>query len=204
MNSDVSGSCSFCGTDCKSFSQCKKQEEWNQIVYNAQQLAKLKKHIEVAAPTFKGNMKWFNTDISGLFVERMFDTSTNYHYRFMTITFDPKKFTFNQLTDVPGLLRYFFNCIYNLKNLFKENPIIILEFHKSGIPHFHMNYSVNGPLELNTLILRMQYYFSKDLRTKHAIHDRIFNEYGQKYMQKANTKYYQFKVWEKPLDYFLV
>lgn len=199
MISDVSGSCSFCGTDCKSFSDCKKKEQFALIVENAQKMALLKKHIKVSAPQFKGNTKWF-TQPCNHFVERKFDESTEWKYRFLTVTFDPKKFTLNQLTDVPALINYFHNAIYDLRYLFKDNPIIILEFHKSGIPHFHINYNVDGVLELNTLLLRLKYYFSKDLRTKHCIHDRLFNINGQSYMKKSNDKYFQFKVWEKPLE----
>lgn len=175
-------------------------QEFNIIVENAQKMAQLKKHIKISAPQFKGITKWFTQDISGLFVERLFDTSTNWQYRFMTVTFDPKKFTLNQLTNPIELINYGLNAIYDLRYLFKQNPLIIIEYHKSGIPHFHINYEVNGVLELATLKLRMQYYFSKDLRNKRAIHDRVFNEGGHQYMQKSNTTYLQFKLWEKPLE----
>lgn len=178
-------------------------QDFQVIVENAKKMAQIKKHIKITAPHFKGHQIYFTRDISGLFVERKFDTSTNWQYRFMTVTFDPKKF-FNSKTpkivDPLALIKYFFNCIYDLRNLFKENPLIIIEYHKTGIPHFHINYTVNGPLELATLKLRMQYYFSKDLRNKRAIHDRLFNEGGHQYMQKSNVSYYQFKVWEKPLE----
>lgn len=179
-------------------------QDFQIIVENAKKMAQLKKHIKVSAPQFKGHLKWFTQDISGLFVERLFDTSTNWQYRFMTVTFDPKKLTKLQQIDPIGLIRYAFNAIYSIRNLYKENPIIIIEYHKSGLPHFHINYTVNGPLELATLKLRMQYYFSNDLRNKRAIHDRIFNEGGHQYMQKSNISYYQFKLFEKPLDLFLV
>jgi hypothetical protein len=179
-------------------------QDFQVIVENAKKMAQLKKHIKVSAPQFKGNTKWLTQDISGLFVERHFDTSTNWQYRFMTVTFDSRKFSFNELTNPKELITYGLNAIYSLRNLFKENPLIIIEYHKTGIPHFHINYTVNGVLELATLKLRMQYYFSKDLRNKYAVHDRVFNEGGHQYMQKSNTSYYQFKIFEKPLDLFLV
>lgn len=175
-------------------------QDFQIIVEDAKRMAQLKKHIKLTAPHFKGKTWMFYQDTSGLFVERKFDTSTNWQYRFMTITCDQIKFTLYQLSQPKLIITYFFNCLYELRNLFKENPIVIIEYHKSGIPHFHINYSVNGPLELATLKLRFRYYFAKDLRNKAAVHDRIFNEGGPQYMQKSNTTYYQFKVWEKPLE----
>lgn len=198
----MSSLCKECFTICRSHAECLKMQDFQIIVQNAQKMAQLKKHIKISAPQFKGNKQWFTQDISGLFVERLFDTSTNWQYRFMTVTFDPKKFTLNQLTNPKELITYGLNAIYSLRNLFKENPLIIVEYHKSGIPHFHINYTVNGVLELATLKLRMQYYFSKDLRNKRAVHDRVFNEGGHQYMQKSNITYFQFKLWEKPLEIF--
>ena len=174
-------------------------QDFNIIVENAQAIAKLKKHIKVSAPHFKGNNKWFTQDLSGLFVKRQFDNTIEWQHRFATITFDPKRFTENQLSQPLLLINYGLNAIYDLRNLFKHNPIIIIEYHKSGIPHFHINYSCDTLLEHATLMLRMKYYFAKDLRTKAAIHDRVFNEHGHDYMQKSNTAYYQFKLWQESL-----
>ena len=157
----MSSLCKECFTICRSHAECLKMQEFQVIVENAKKMAQLKKHIKVSAPHFKGHKEWFTQDISGQFVERMFDNSTKWQYRFMTVTFDPKRFTTEQLINPIGLIHYGFNAIYDLRYLFKENPLIIIEYHKTGIPHFHINYTVNGPLELATLKLRMQYYFSK-------------------------------------------
>lgn len=169
-------------------------QEFNIILENHKKIMEIKKHIKIAAPLFKGNKKWFKQSFNDNFVEIDFDKSTDYQYRFLTITFDPKKFTFNQLTNPQELINYGLNAIYELRYLFNKNPLIVVEYHKSGIPHFHMNYSVDGPLEHMTLILRLKYYFSKDLRTKHCIHDRIFNDFGIKYIKKSNSKYFTFKI----------
>lgn len=196
--------CKDCGHICDSLTNCLKYQDFNVIVENAQAMAKLKKHISVSAPEFKGNNKWFSEELKDKFVVQKFDISTNYQYRFATITFDPKKFTLNQLTQPILLVRYALNAIYDLRYLFKDKPIIVIEYHKSGIPHIHMNYTVNGPMEHATLILRLAYYFAKDLRNKKCIHDRIFNEGGQQYIKKSNTEYYTFKILENSLDLFLL
>ncbi len=188
--------CKECFTICTSHAVCLKMQDFNIIVQNAQAMAKLKKHIKISAPQFTGRSVWFETDSRQYFVERKFDESTLWRYRFITITFDPKKFTLNQLTQPIKLLQYAFNALYDLRFLFANNIRAVVEYHKSGIPHIHMNYDVRGPLEHATLLLRLRYYFSKDLRNRRAIHDRTFNEYGPGYMQKANQTYFEFKQME--------
>lgn len=194
--------CPDCKHNCISLNECIKKQEWNIIVEQAQAVAKLKKHIQ-AVPYFQGKKEWIRKDpefIQNHYHQIEFNSMTPYQYRFMTITFDPKKFSFNELTQPDILLTYFFKALHSLKNLFKENPIIIVEYHKTGIPHIHMNYSTHGPLEHATLELRMRYYFSKTLRNKRCIHDRIFNDGGKQYITKSNTHYYTFKTFIKPLE----
>lgn len=204
LTSVMTSLCKDCGHICNSLANCLKYQDFNVIVENAQAMAKLKKHIQHSAPEFKGNTRWFSEEVKDKFTSVNFDISTNYQYRFATITFAPDKFTLNQLTQPILLVRYALNAIYDLRYLFKENPIIVVEYHKSGIPHIHMNYSVGGPMEHATLLLRLRYYFAKDLRNKKCIHDRVFNEGGQTYIKKSNNNYYTFKVFEKPLDLFLL
>lgn len=175
-------------------------QDFNIIVENAKTIAALRKHIQVSAPQFKGISKWFDQPLEDKYVIKQFDSSTLFKYRFITITFDPHKFTLNQLTQPVSLIRYALNALYDLRYLFKDNPIIVVEYHKSGIPHLHINYNINTPLEHATLLLRLRYYFSKDLRNKRCIHDRIFNEGGQSYIQKSNQQYYTFNIMEKPLE----
>lgn len=175
-------------------------QEFQIIVNDAKRMARIKKDIKQSAPHFKGNKEWFRKDISGKFVERQFDNSIDWQYRFLTVTIDPRKFTLAQLANPKCLIKYFFNAINDLRYLFKDNPNIIIEYQKNSIPHFHINYTVNGQLELATLKLRMQYYFSKDLRNQYCVHDRIFNEGGHQYMQKSNKTYFQFSDFKKPLE----
>lgn len=186
--------CNECNNHCHSLEDCQQRQQFNIILEKHNDIMELKKYIKIAAPHYKGNNKWFSYEIKDQFEERIFDLNTEYRYRFLTVTFDPKKFTFNQLTNPPELINYGLNCFYELRYLFKNNPIIVIEYHKSGIPHFHINYDVEGPLEHATLLLRLRYYFSKDLRTKHSIHDRIFNDIGINYIKKSNSKYLTFKI----------
>lgn len=186
--------CPDCGHICDSHAMCLKYQDFNLIVENAKKIAELKKYIKISAPHYKGNkQKWFSQDFRKNFEEVQFSQNTEYFYRFMTLTFDPRKFSFDELTSPEKLLNYVFNSIYDLKNLFEKNPIIVIEYHKSGIPHIHMNYSVRGPFEHSCLMLRLKYYLAKDLRNRHAVNDRIFNEGGIKYLQKSNTTYFRFK-----------
>lgn len=198
--SSKSSKCDFCGIDCANFSECNKRHMFNMIIENAEAMARLKKSIKCTTPTFKGKTQWFTQDISDRFIKMQFGPGTQWQYRFLTVTFDYRRFTLDQLTKPQELLNYFQNVIYDLRDLFSRNPIIILEYHKNGVPHFHLNYECEDPMKLTTLILRLRYYFQKDLRNNRPIHDRIFNEGGQTYMQKANTTYFQFKLWEKPLE----
>jgi len=196
--------CKDCGHVCVSLSQCLKQQEFNIIVHDALALNRLKSHIKKAVPHFKGIKKWLIESIDEVYEDKNFDDLFNgksspsqdgmtFRNRFLTITFDPKKFTFNELTQPEKLIRYAKNALNDLKNLFKGKPIIIIEYHKSGIPHIHMNYECASPLEHSTLILRLKYFFSESLRNRNCIHDRVFNNGGIEYMKKANKTYFTFK-----------
>lgn len=184
--------CPDCQTVCLSLVECLKQQDFNLIVDDARQIAKLKKHIKSTVPHFKGLKKWLSSNPEG-FGLHDFSEIKEWRSRFLTITFSPKKFSFNELTQPQKLINYALNCIYSLKNLFKDNPYIVVEYHKSGIPHIHLNYSCVSVLEHSTLILRLQYYFAENLRNKKCIHDRMFNDGGINYIQKSNKQYYTFK-----------
>lgn len=188
--------CKECFTICHSLNECLKMQDFQLIVSNAQAMAKLKKHIKISAPQFTGRSVWFDQNPYPNFIERKFDESTKWLTRFITITFDPRKFTLNQLTQPIRLLNYAFNALNDLKYVFQKNIIAVVEYHKSGVPHLHLNYDVRGPLEHATILLRLRYYFSKDLRNRNAIHDRMFNEGGIKYMQKANQTYLEYRQME--------
>lgn len=188
--------CKECYSICTSLNHCLRNQEFNLIVENAKAINKLKKHIKATVPHFKGAKSiWLHKeDIINEYDQLPFLPETVYKYRFLTITFDPRKFSFNELTQPKLLINYALNALFDLRNLFKGKPIIIIEYHKSGIPHFHINYDVEGQLELSTLILRLKYFFSENLRNKICIHDRVFNEYGKNYMRKSNETYFTFKT----------
>jgi hypothetical protein len=188
--------CKECFTICTSHAMCLRMQDFNLIVSNAQAMAKLKKTIKISAPQFTGRKEWFESNPYSNFVERKFDESTEWKSRFITITFDPRKFTLNQLTQPVKLLHYAFNALNDLKFVFSKNIIAVVEYHKSGIPHIHLNYEVKGPLEHATVILRLRYYFSKDLRNRRAIHDRVFNEGGTQYIKKSNQTYLEYRLME--------
>lgn len=202
MNTEkISQVCKDCGHICDSLKTCLKYQEFNVIVENAKQVNKLRTHIKSTVPYFKGIKKWLDNDITPEYETYDFNTLKEegirdvpiHQYRFLTITFDPKKFSYNELTQPVKLINYLKNALFSLKNLFKVKPIIIVEYHKSGIPHFHINYTVNGPLEHSTLILRLQYYFSESLRNRKCIHDRVYNTHGLNYMEKSNKTFFTFK-----------
>jgi len=183
--------CKDCGHVCVSLSQCLKQQEFNIIVEDAKALSKLKATIKYAVPHFKGIKKWLIESVDDAYITKPWDGVTH-QYRFLTITFDPKKFTFNELTQPDKLIRYAKNALKDLQNLFKDKPLIIIEYHKSGLPHLHINYQCETPLHHATLILRLRYFFSESLKNKRCIHDRMANETCINYMKKANTEYFTF------------
>lgn len=186
--------CKDCGHVCVSLSQCLKQQEFNILVDDAKALTKLRNHIKYAVPHFKGVKQWLIKEIDGAYITKSFNelSASDFRLRFLTITFDPRKFTFNELTQPIKLINYAKNALYDLKNLFREKPLIIIEYHKSGIPHIHVNYSCATPLEHATLILRLRYFFSESLKNRKCIHDRMFNLGGIIYMKKANETFYTF------------
>lgn len=191
--------CPDCNHNCHSHNECLKMQDFNVIVENAQAIAKLKKHISASVPDFKGSKKMLVTPNNN-FQSRMLDWIKDYNYRFITITFDPKKFSFNELTQPDLLHNYVLNVLWELRTLFSHNIILIREFHVSGIPHYHLNYSCGTPLEHASLILRLRYYFASSLKNRKCIHDRVFNEGGKQYMAKSNKSFYEFKRFEKPLE----
>lgn len=163
------------------------------IIDDARAIARVRKHIKYIVPSFTGKRTWLIQDVKDQYEFHTFDKAI-WQYRFMTVTFDPRKFSANELSQPYKLINYFQNAMLEMKNLLKGLPIIVMEFHKSGIPHFHINYSTEGVLELNSFILRMRYYFSKDLRTRATIHDRIFNDHGKDYIQKSNDAFFTYKI----------
>jgi len=173
-------------------------QDFNVVVENAQAIAKLKKHISASVPDFKGSKKML-TKVNDNFEEQCFP-APSYNYRFITITFDPKKFSFNELTQPELLHNYVLNVLWELRTLFSHNIILIREFHVSGIPHYHLNYSCQTPLDHSSLILRLRYYFANSLKNRKCIHDRVFNEGGKQYMEKSNKTYFKYKIFEKPLE----
>ena len=168
-------------------------QDFNLIVEHAKSIANLKKTIQRATPHFKGIKSWLYKDVDDQFENVKFSDSTNYQTRFLTITFDPQKFTFNELTQPLLLTNYLKNSLLDLKTLFKQSPICIIEYHKSGVLHAHINYECNDVLSHTTLLLRLKYYFSATLRNKHAIHDRHFNQGGIQYITKDNQTYFTIK-----------
>jgi hypothetical protein len=164
------------------------------LVEHERSIQTLKKYIKKSVNYFSGHKRWLTITPIDQYEERMFTPAgTPWRYRFMTITFDPKKFSFNELTQPHMLDNYVKNVLLNVKELFDGNIILVREYHKSGVPHYHLNYTPLNPDALVHLILRMRYYFSSTLQNRYCIHDRIFNDGGTIYMKKANDSYFQFK-----------
>lgn len=189
--------CPDCNHECKSLVECNNYQKFNNVVLDAKQIARIRKSIPMATKDFKGVKGWLIQD-PPLYEVCKFKNDTEWKYRFMTITFDPKKFSFKELCDIHSLTRYTMHALYSIKDYFDGNIILIREYHNSGVPHFHLNYSVPDQFCHNHVLLRMKYYFQQHLNNKHCIHDRIFNEGGKQYMQKANLDYYKF--WDKEID----
>lgn len=183
--------CADCKHNCISHNECLRYQDFNKLVSDAQKIAQLKKHIKIAVPQFKGNKEWLHSEPNG-FESRPWTDDMKWNGRFVTITFSPKKFTFNELTQPKKLINYALNAIYSLKNLLETKPYLVIEYHKSGIPHIHMNYTPKDELCLMTFLLRLQYYFAENLRNKRCIHDRIFNDGGITYIKKSNDFYITF------------
>jgi len=183
--------CRDCGHVCLTHVECLKYQDFNLIVENAKHINKLRKHIKSSVPHFKGVKKWLTQDIDKEYIWLPLHNA-QLQYRFMTLTFDPRKFSFNELSQPKLLINYVKNCLYDLRNLFRQEPVIIIEYHKSGIPHFHLNYECVGVLEHNTLLLRLRYFLSENLRNKSSVHDRIANQYCKNYMMKSNDQYFTF------------
>lgn len=184
--------CIECRTYCSSFTECKTMQAFNVIVDNAHAMAQLRKNIKGIIPNFRGKSSFFSDIPSGEFVENSLNSVVNWNQRFLTITFDPRKFSTNELTQPIKLHNYVLNALWELRFVFCKNIILIREFHKSGIPHYHLNYSCATPLDHACLLLRLKYYFAKDLRNRNCIHDRYFNNGGIEYMKKANYNYWTY------------
>jgi len=186
-------SCGDCHHECKSLTECHKYQNFNQIVLDAKKIAAIRKSIPKAVKDFKGNKKWLTDNaISGAFENKTFTKDTEYKYRFMTITFDPKKFSFKELANFNQLHNYVLNALHSIQDYFAGNILLVREFHKSGLPHYHLNYSCPDQFTQHHVLFRMKYYFQQHLNNKHCIHDRIFNEGGKQYIKKVNMQYIQF------------
>lgn len=195
---DIGKLCVDCGHICSSLSQCKKYQDFNIIVEHARAMAKLRHYLKQTTPYFRGKSSYFSDVPSGIFEEKCFFQGMKWNTRFCTITFDPKKFSVNELTQPIKLHNYTLNCIADLKHLFSKNIILIREYHKSGVPHYHLNYECASVHEHAHLILRLRYYFSKDLKNKRCIHDRYFNDGGIQYMRKSNESFIYFSIFNPP------
>lgn len=194
--------CPVCLNSCQSLNDCNKKQEWLQILEDAKKLTHLKKWIKTCVPHFKGNSKWLTTDRSTEYKSKLFsitssgpapDSTDVWKYRFLTITFDPKKFSFNEMTQPDKLHNYTLNALLELKVLFDGNIILIREYHKSGVPHYHLNYTPVSSDAIQHIILRLKYYFAATLNNKHSIHDRIFNAGGYQYITKSTNSYWSFE-----------
>lgn len=185
--------CKDCGHLCLSLNNCLKYQEFNMVVEQAQAMAKLKKSITGSVPHFKGLKKWLKQPTED-FIELDFSNNKIHYSKFITLTFDPKKFSLNELTQPTLLDNYIKNCLLDLQNLFKDKTIMLVrEFHKTGIPHYHLLCNFETPLEQNTCILRLRYFLSAKLTNKRSVHLRPANEYAINYISKSNTKYLNFK-----------
>ena len=188
--------CPECNHECTSLNVCIKYREFNELVQQARAIIALKKHIKMCIPHFQGKQSWLSYNPKYEYKELLLSdlNPINYNYRFMTLTFDPAKFSYNELTQPVKLHNYMLNALYDIRHLFKGNIILIREYHKTGVPHYHLNYSTHDENTLIHLKLRMQYYLAKSLRNRHAVHDRIFNAGGIEYLKKANDTYFAFET----------
>ena len=179
--------CTACKTWCVTFNECKLMQGFQQLITD------YKKHKNIGieyAPVFNGK-KQYLTRYNDEFERIAFaDMQQPYGYRFVTITCDPKKFTFNEISKPDLLYNYLFNVISELKYLFVTNPVIIMEYTKKGVPHFHMTYTCAEPAHSAGVLLRLRYYFASSMQNRYCIHDRIFNNGGKEYLQKYATHFY--------------
>lgn len=168
------------------------------LVENAKLIANMKKHIKNTVSEFKGKKYWFQNNVDCYYETVAFTPETPIYSRFMTITFDPKKFSFNELSQPDMLMRYFKNALFEVRHLIVGKPVIVAEFMKSGVLHFHMNYQCDSLFDHQHFKMRMKFYFALNLRNEYCIHDRHFNDGGNIYIRKSNTKnpnkeYFTFK-----------
>jgi len=186
--------CPQCKHECTSLNVCIKYQEFNELVEQARAIVALKKHIKMCIPHFQGKQSWLKYNPKYEYKELLLSdlNPIDYNYRFMTLTFDPAKFSYNELTQPEKLHNYMLNALYDIRHLFTRNIILVREYHKSGVPHYHLNYTTHDTNTLIHLKLRMQYYLAKSLRNKFAVHDRIFNAGGIEYLKKANDTYFAF------------
>lgn len=186
--------CPDCRHDCSSHAECLRYQDFNIIVDDARAIAKLKKTIKSSTPEYKGkNKQWFSQ--VPMFMEDKakhlsHDAYTKlpaeqYGYRFTTITFDPKKFSLEELVSPQKLINFIGNVLEELKPFYTK-MYLTYELTRLGIVHAHINYTCDSVLAHATFQLRLKYYFAKDLRNRHAIHDRIFNSNGIDYMTNKN------------------
>lgn len=190
--------CPDCHHICDSLATCHKYQDFNLVVEQYKVMLSLRKNIQIMAPNFRGKTTFFLDVPSGKFEEKLFFEGMNWNTRFLTITFDPKKFGPNELSQPSRLHNYVLNALFELRNLFSKNIILIREFHKSGIPHYHMNYQCNDICSHAHLLIRLRYYFAKTLKNKRCIHDRYFNEGGKAYIMKTNKSFFTFAHWQEP------
>ena len=138
--------CPDCKHLCRNHSECLKYQDWNLVIDDAQSIAKLKKTIKSATPTFKGKDKqWF--DKVPLFMENKsqhisYDSyaklkQDEYGYRFTTITFDPKKFSLKELINPQALVNYIGNALEELRPFYSK-CYLTYELTKLGIVHAHI------------------------------------------------------------------
>ena len=185
--------CKDCGHICINLRNCLKLQDFNTIVDNAHAMALLRKNIKNCVPEFRGKSSFFSDVPSGRFDEKPINKLEWFPMlrgRFMTITFDPKKFSPNELSQPSKLHNYILNILWELRFLFSKNIILVREFHKSGIPHYHLNYECKGVMEHATLILRMRYYCANNLNNRHCIHDRPANDGAKEYLTKSAPSYF--------------
>ena len=192
--------CQDCGHVCINLTNCLKYQDFNLIVENARTMAMLRKNIKHCVPEFKGKSSFLSDVPSGRFTEKPINQTPKLVGRFMTITFDPKKFSPNELSQPSKLHNYILNALWELRFLFSKNIFLVREFHRTGIPHYHMNYECHGVLEHATLILRMKYYFSNNLNNKYCIHDRTANDGALAYLTKSATSYFLYSQPNGPND----
>lgn len=186
--------CPDCNHGCTSLAECLRYQDFNLIVENAQAVSKLKKQIGKTCPEYKGkNPNWFKNEPvlpSMSFDDYKTMPASNFGGRFATITFDPKKFSANELTNPKALTNFIANALLDLKPFYSK-CYLVYELTKHGIVHAHINYTCDTVLDHTTFMLRLKYYFAKDLRNKHCIHDRMFNDGGIIYMVKPESKLFK-------------